>query len=106
MVLVDKGVTALAGARPSRVLGLQVCRVGHDKKPGTFVPLPLAWRVEVAHGRLLRQRRLARSFENTLESATGWLQVACLAAALDAIFSPAPPRRGRVVAASTVHLVR
>lgn len=72
---------------------LEVRRVGHAQKRGTFVPLPLAWRVEVAHGRLLRQRRLARSFGNTLESATGWLQVACLAAALDAIFSPSPPWR-------------
>jgi putative transposase len=106
LVIVDKGVTEPGATRLSRACGLEVRRVGHEKKPGTFVPLPLAWRVEVAHGRLLRQRRLARSFENTLESATGWLQVACLAAALDAIFSPALPRRGRVVAASTVHLVR
>jgi putative transposase len=95
LVLVDKGVTAPGAARLSRVRGLQVRRLGHDKKPGTFVPLPLAWRVEVAHGRLLRHRRLARSFENTLESATGWLQVACLVAALDSIFSPVPPWRRR-----------
>jgi putative transposase len=86
LVIVDKGVT-----RPA------VRRVGHDEKPGTFIPLPLAWRVEVAHGRLLRQRRLARSFENTVDSASGWLQVACLAAVLDALFSESPPwrRRGR-----------
>ncbi|MCU1613396.1 MAG: family transposase [Frankiales bacterium] len=38
-----------------------------------------AWRVEVAHGRLGRARRLAKSFENTTTSATGWLQVACIA---------------------------
>ena len=30
-----------------------------------------AWRVEVAHGRLGRSRRLAKSFENTITSATG-----------------------------------
>jgi hypothetical protein len=56
---------------------------------------------ERVKARLLRQRRLARSFENTLESATGWLQVACLSAALDAIFSPSPPwrRRARPAAA-------
>ncbi|MQW74940.1 hypothetical protein GHK92_03560 [Nocardioides sp. dk4132] len=41
-----------------------------------------AWRVEVAHGRLGRSRRLARSFENTTTSATGWLQVACIATTL------------------------
>jgi hypothetical protein len=32
--------------------------------------------------------RLARSFENTLDSASGWLQVACLAAVLDALVTP------------------
>ena len=42
----------------------------------------LAWRVEVAHGRLGRSRRLAKSFENTTTSATGWLQVACIATTL------------------------
>jgi len=39
-------------------------------------------RVEVAHGRLGRSRRLAKSFENTTTSATGWLQVACIATTL------------------------
>jgi putative transposase len=95
LVIVDKGVTVPGAAKLGRTRGLEVRRVGHDNKPGTFEPLPLAWRVEVAHGRLLRQRRLARSFENTLESASGWLQVACLAAALDAIFSTSPPWRRR-----------
>ena len=55
---------------------------------------------ERVKARLLRQRRLARSFENTLESATGWLQVACLSAALDAIFSPSPPWRRRALPAA------
>ena len=44
-----------------------------------FRPIRHAWRVEVAHGRLGRARRLAKSFENTTASATGWLQVACIA---------------------------
>jgi hypothetical protein len=38
--------------------------------------------VEVAHGGLGRPRRLAKSFENTTTSATGWLQVACIAITL------------------------
>ena len=37
--------------------------------------------VEVAHGRVGRARRLAKSFETTT-SATGWLQVACIATTL------------------------
>ena len=37
-------------------------------------PIRHAWRVEVAHGRLGRSRRLAKSFENTTTSATGWRQ--------------------------------
>ena len=37
---------------------------------------------EVAHDRLGRSRRLAKSFENTTTSATGWLQVACIATTL------------------------
>lgn len=95
LVLVDRGVTKRAAGKLGREHQLEVRRVGHEQKRGTFVPLPMAWRVEVAHGRLLRHRRLARSFENTVASATGWLQVACLAAALDAIFSPSPPWRRR-----------
>ena len=47
-----------------------------------FRPIRHAWRVEVAHGRLGRSRRLAKSFENTTSSATGWLQVACIATTL------------------------
>ncbi len=95
LVLVDRGVSMRAAGKLGREHQLEVRRVGHEKKRRTFVPLPLAWRVVVAHGRLLRHRRLARSFENTVESATGWLQVACLVAALDAIFSPVPPWRRR-----------
>ncbi len=60
--------------------GAGVQRTG-DKQPG-FRPIRHAWRVEVAHGRLGRSRRLAKSFENTTASATGWLQVACIATTL------------------------
>jgi hypothetical protein len=59
-----------------------VCRVGWDDKQPVFRPIRHAWRVEVAHGRLGRSRRLAKSFENTTTSATGWLQVACIATTL------------------------
>ncbi len=78
LVVVDRGVTKRATHQLGWAHGREVRRVGHEQKRGTFVPLPLAWRVEVAHGRLLRHRRLTRSFENTVESATGWLQVACM----------------------------
>jgi putative transposase len=59
-----------------------------DKQP-VFRPIRHAWRVEVAHGRLGRCRRLAKSFENTTSSATSWLQVACIATTLRA---PQPTR--------------
>ena len=76
-----RGVSAAA-----RDLGrdhdLEVRRVGWDDKQPTFRPIRHAWRVEVAHGRLGRSRRLAKSFENTTTSASGWLQVACIAATL------------------------
>ncbi len=89
LVVVDRGVTTAGAKKLGDARGLEVRRVGHEEKKGTFVPLPSAWRVEVAHGRLLRHRRLARSFENTLESASGWLQIACLAVVLDAAVAPA-----------------
>ncbi len=38
-------------------------------------PIPYAWRV--AHARVGRHRRLVKSFENTLSSATAWVQVSC-----------------------------
>jgi putative transposase len=79
LVLVDRGVTAAA----TRILGrdhdLEMRRVGWDDKQPDFRPIRHAWRVEVAHGRLGRARRLEKSFENTTCSATGWLQVACVA---------------------------
>jgi putative transposase len=88
LVKVDKGVTKRATAKLGRMFGVSVERVGHAEKKATFVPLAFAWRVEVAHGQLLRQRRLARSFENTEVSATGWLLVASIKTVLDAMTAP------------------
>jgi hypothetical protein len=64
-----------------RLDGLDAHEQWEDKQP-VFRPIRHAWRVEVAHGRLGRSRRLAKSFENTTTSATGWLQVACIATTL------------------------
>jgi hypothetical protein len=49
--------------------------VGWDDKQPVFRPIRHAWRVEVAHGRLGRSRRLAKSFENRTAWVTGCLQV-------------------------------
>ena len=82
LVLVDRGVTAAAARELGRDYALELRRVGWDDKQPVFRPIRHAWRVEVAHGRLGRARRLAKSFENTTSSATGWLQVACIATTL------------------------
>jgi putative transposase len=82
LVLVDRGVTAGAARTLGRDHALEVRRVGWDDKQPVFRPIRHAWRVEVAHGRLGRSRRLAKSFENTTTSATGWLHVACIATTL------------------------
>lgn len=82
LVLVDRGVTSAAARTLGRDHGLEVRRVGWDDKQPAFRPIQHAWRVEVAHGRLGRSRRLAKSFENTTTSASGWLQVACIATTL------------------------
>jgi putative transposase len=82
LVLVDLGVTATAARTLGRNYDLEVRRVGWDDKQPVFRPIRHAWRVEVAHGRLGRSRRLAKSFENTTTSATGWLQVACIGTTL------------------------
>jgi putative transposase len=81
-VLVDRGVTATAARDLDRAHGLEVRRVGWDDKQPVFRPIRHAWRVEVAHRRLGRSRRLAKSFQKTTASATGWLQVACVATTL------------------------
>ena len=82
LVLGDRGVTATAARTLGRRHDLEVRRVGWDDKQPTFRPLRHAWRVEVAHGRLGRPRRLAKSFENITTSATHSLRVACIATTL------------------------
>jgi putative transposase len=82
LVLVDRGITAAAAGTLGRRYNLEMVRVGWDDKQPVFRPIRHAWRVEVAHGRLGRSRRLGKSFENTTLSATGWLQVACIATTL------------------------
>ena len=79
LVLVDRGVTVSAARALGRRHAVEIRRVGRDDKQPAFRPIRHAWRVEVAHGRLGRSRRLAKSCENTTTSATGWLQVACIA---------------------------
>ena len=84
LVLVDRGTAATAATRLSTTLNYEVRRVGWDEPPRNengakvFRPIRHAWRVEVAHGHLVRRRRLARCFENPTASATGWLHVASL----------------------------
>ena len=99
LVLVDRGVTAAAARKFGRDHGLEVRRVGWDDKQPVFRPIRHAWCVEVAHGRLGRSRRLAKSFENTTTSATGWLQVACIATTLRQL-SRERVRRRRVALAA------
>ena len=96
LVLVDRGVTAAAAHTLGRRHALEVRRVGWDDKQPVFRPIRHAWRVEVAHGRLGRSRRLAKSFENTTTSATGWLQVACIATTLRHLSGAEAPRRLRL----------
>ncbi|MFC8501794.1 IS5 family transposase [Pedococcus sp. NPDC057267] len=104
LVLVDRGVTAAAARELGRDHYLELRRVGWDDKQPVFRPIRHAWRVEVAHSRLGRARRLAKSFENTTASATGWLQIACIATTLRHLSRPGtrrPPRLSRHEARST-----
>ena len=84
LVLVDRGTAQSAATRLSAKFNYEVRRVGWDEPPRNehgakvFRPIRHAWRVEVAHGHLVRRRRLARCFENTVTSATGWLHVASI----------------------------
>ena len=82
LVLVDRRVTAAAADTLSRPHEVEVRRVGWDEEHSVVGPIRHAWRVEAARGRLGRSRRLAKSFENTTTSATGWLQLACIATTL------------------------
>jgi transposase len=84
LVLVDRGTAQSAAKRLSARFNYEVRRVGWDEPPRNehgakvFRPIRHAWRVEVANGHLVRRRRLARCFENTTVSATGWLHVASI----------------------------
>jgi putative transposase len=99
LVLVDRGVTAAAARSLGRDHDVEVRRVGWDDKQPSFRPIRLAWRVEVAHGRLGRSRRLAKSFENSTTSATGWLQVASIATTLRHLSRERSRRRAAALAA-------
>ena len=99
LVLVDRGVTAAAARTLGRSHELVVRRVGWEDKQPVFRPIRHAWRVEVAHGQLGRSRRLAKSFENTTCSATGWLQVACVATTLRHLSRARPQLRAHAIAA-------
>jgi len=91
LVLVDRGTARSAATGLSNKFNYEVRRVGWDEPPRNehgakvFRPIRHAWRVEVAHGHLVRRRRLARCFENTVTSATGWLHVASIAEVLRAL---------------------
>jgi putative transposase len=91
LALVDRGVTAGAARTLGRHHDIQVRRVGWDDKQPTFRPIRRMAR-RGRHGRPGRSRRLAKSFENTSTSATGWLQVACIATTLRHL-APEPTRR-------------
>jgi putative transposase len=78
LVMVDRGTRARAAAAMSRRFGVEVRRVFWPDRAREFRPLPHAWRVEVAHGRIGRSCRLSKSFENTTGSASAWLRVACV----------------------------
>ena len=97
--MVDRGVTAAAARELGRHHGVEVRRVGWDDKQPVFRPIRHAWRVEVAHGRLGRARRLAKSFENTGASAAGWLQFAAIATTLRQL-SDVPRRRRQLARAA------
>ena len=93
LVLVDRGVSVRAAARLSRRFGVEVRRVGwdtpqlDDQGRKVFRPIAHAWRAGppdrgAAHGTLGWSRRLAKSFENSTASASGWLQLAAVRAVL------------------------
>lgn len=94
LVLVDRGTSKRKADALTKAYSIEVRRVFWETKPvdprtgeRIFKPLPHAWRVEVAHGQLGRSRRLAKSFENSTDSATAWLQLACIAMNLAALKS-------------------
>jgi hypothetical protein len=90
LVLADRGTTQSAATRLSATFNYEARRVGWNEPPRNehgakvFRPIRHAGRVEAAHGHLVRRRRLARCFENTVTSATGWLHVAAITEVLRA----------------------
>ena len=84
-VKVDRGTKDATAQALAEKYELKV-EVYKGKGPaGEFVPVPQAWKVEVAHGLLGRYRRLAKSYENTASSATAWLQIAAVGMVLKAL---------------------
>ena len=86
-----------AGVGPSARGGGVSGRVGGQAAGVPAHPPRLARRSR--HGRLGRARRLAKPLENTTASATGWLQVACIATILRRL-SSLTHERGQVSAAA------
>jgi putative transposase len=82
LVLVDRDVTAAAARALGRDHDLEVRRVGWDDTQPVFWPHPARL---ACPGRPRPPRTLpatGESLENTTISATGWLQVACIATTL------------------------
>jgi putative transposase len=85
LLIVDRGIIAGAQRRVAADRGVEVRVVGWDtltldaQGRRVFQPIPYAWWVEVAHALVGWHRRLAKSFENTISSATAWLQISCAA---------------------------
>ena len=74
----DRGFRGV-GVHLERDYGVEVViRHREDRVRGEFKPMKRLWRVEAAFAELGRWRRLARSFEGTVESATAWMQVAVI----------------------------
>jgi len=84
-VKVDRGIKDATASRLGEKFGLKVEIYGGPGPAGEFVPVPQAWKVEVAHGILGRYRRLAKSYENTTTSATTWLQIAAVGMVLKSL---------------------
>ncbi len=95
-VMVDAGTTDREASDLGKEFGVNVAVYSQDPRPNLkgykrrrdagprpFHPFARAWRVEVAHAQLGRSRRLSRSFENTTDSSTAWLELACIRACLD-----------------------
>jgi putative transposase len=90
VLLADKGISAKAAERLTKEHGFEVRRYGWTTQPvdpvtgrKVFKPLKHSGKVEAAHAQLGKSRRLAKSFENTEQSATAWLNLACIAMVLN-----------------------